>query len=521
MTGAEIVIRILENHGVTTVFGYPGGSVLALYEALRKSAITHVLAASEAGAAHAADGYARAGGGVGVCLSTSGPGATNLVTGIATAFMDSSPVVFITGNVSRAQIGTDSFQEIDITGITLPVTKYNVMVTDVRRLAEELRLAFRIAAEGRPGPVLVDIPRDIQEAAWEPAPEELLPEPPRPSLPDEAQLQRAAALIDRARHPLLLVGGGAKNAQMQALALMQKLRCPAVSTVMGIGVIPADTPGYLGTAGIHGTRQAASALKKSDLVIAAGTRFSDRIVRPGEDRLSVLHLEVDRSEVDKNVLAKDRVIGDAARSLEALCELVKEREGPALPPAVRRRPGNRAERGIALASEIYADAIVATDVGQHQVWTAQFWPFSAPCRFLTPGGLGTMGFGMGAAVGAALATGERVMLVTGDGSFLMDAPELATAARLSLPVTVLLLRNRTLGMVRQQQLGYAEGQVSATGLDGPADYTALARSLGAAAFRARGIVTLERALRTAHEIQGPAFIAYEIGTEETVREVRI
>ncbi len=521
LSGARIVVETLLLHGVRRVFGYPGGSVLPIYDALGECGeIEHLLTASEAGAAHAADGYTRSGG-VGVCISTSGPGATNLVTGIATAFMDSSPVVFITGNVPGGLIGTDSFQEIDITGITLPVTKYNVMVTDVRELERELRRAFYIARKGRPGPVLVDIPRDVQEACTEFRGG--APERPEPMQPDEARLEHAARLIDGAARPVILTGGGARGAQREVAALMDRLGCPAVSTVMGLGVVPSTHPGYAGMCGVHGTRAANRLLRTSDLVIAAGVRFSDRSVRPGEDRLRVLHIDTDRSEINKNVLSRYYVVGDAALTLGGLAERVTPREAgyTAARPAAGRK--GRPERAIALACEVLKDAVsaVVTDVGQHQVWTAQNWRFDRPGELVTPGGLGTMGFGMGAAIGTALATGGRVLLITGDGSFMMNCVELATAVRLGLPIAVLLMDNGTLGMVRQQQRALESGRVYATTLGGNVSYTALARAFGADAVSARSMKGLRRALERAAECAAPLLIDCRIGIDDSVREVRI
>lgn len=519
LSGAQIVVETLLAHGVNTVFGYPGGSVLALYDAIYDAGerLTHVLTASEMGAAHAADGYARASG-LGVCISTSGPGATNLVTGIATAYMDSSPVVFITGNVPRRLIGTDSFQEIDITGITLPITKYSVMVTDVRDLEKELRLAFRLAREGRPGPVLIDIPRDVQESLCEYTPS--APEQVSVPIPSAAQIEDAAKLINESKNPIILVGGGAKGAHREALRLIELLGCRSVSTVMGLGTVPASHESFLGIIGVHGSLAANRAVKKSDLVIAVGVRFSDRTARPGEDKLKILHIDADRSEINKNVLSRGYVVGDAAAVLAELCKRVAPRKTENQAVLHRPLPKNRPERAVRLLNDVFGDVTVVTDVGQHQVWTVQQWRFERPSALVTPGGLGTMGFGMGAAVGTALATRKRVVLITGDGSFLMDNPELTTAARLKLPITVVLMHNGSLGMVRQQQKG-GSGHISQTTLENVTDFAALARAYGAKAFRARGAVTLRRAAEYAAQADGPVFIDYIIGIDDTVREVKI
>jgi len=522
LRGAEIVIEVLRENGVELVFGYPGASVLSIYDALysekKSGGIFHILTSSESGAAHAADGYARASGKTGVCIATSGPGATNLVTGIASAFMDSSPVVFITGNVPTSQIGTDSFQEVDATGITLPVTKYNVMVKDISDLARELRLAFRLASSGRKGPVLVDIPRDILEGFGEYTPE--TPKETGLFAPPAELINRAADLINSSQTPVILAGGGTVDASVELLSFAEKLGTPIVTTVMGLGNFPASHPQFLGFAGVHGSLAANAALRTSDLVIAVGARFSDRVVRPASDPFRVLHIDIDRSEIDKNIKTELHISCDAAAALAAILPHISKRNA-----AIRAEKSQKSEpcggftpTSIFVAvDKFFGGTTVATDVGQHQIWALQNLKFERPRSLISSGGLGAMGFGLGAAIGASLATGGgRVLLVTGDGSFLMNSAELATVVRQRLPITVLLLKNGTLGLVRQQQKRYSE-----TSISGLPDFCTLAESYGVPAARAYDLTSLETALKTAHASNAPKFIECAIGKNMSVAETKI
>lgn len=506
MTGAQAIIEILREQGTATVFGYPGANVLEIYRALAASDIRHILTSCEAGAAHAADGFARVGGGVGVCIATSGPGATNLVTGIATAYMDSSPVVFITGNVPHAQVGTDSFQEVDITGITLPITKWNMLVRSPDELVESLRTAFRVAREGRPGPVLVDVPRDVANGLCDYSPKS--PETLRAKAPSTDDINAAAALIERSTRPVILAGGGAKGAARELEALRSRLDCPLVTTMMGIGASEQS----LGYVGQNGGAAANAALNAADLVIAVGARFSDRVARPFEDRLNLVHIDIDRAEIGKNVAAAASVEADAALALEALTPLVAPRRWSP-PTAVERgikTRGGVSPRSLAGVRRYFPDALVATDVGEHQIWATRFIEVSDPRGLLTPGGLGTMGFGLGAAIGGSLASGRRAVLVTGDGSFMMDLNELATAVRTGVDLTVLLMRNRALGMVHRK---LKRGERAVTELDTQPDFCRLARSFGAKAWLARNDGELERRIADASKIHGVKLIECRVGRD--------
>lgn len=506
MTGAQAAIEILREQRTAVVFGYPGANVLEIYRALAASDIRHILTSSEAGAAHAADGFSRAGGGVGVCIATSGPGATNLATGIATAYMDSTPVVFITGNVPRAQVGTDSFQEVDITGITLPITKWNMLVRTPDELVDSLRTAFRIAREGRPGPVLVDIPRDVALGVCEYSPKP--PEVLCPKAPSDSDMSSAASLIERSQRPIILAGGGAKTAPRELESFRARLDCPLVTTMMGIGA----SPHSLGFVGQNGHAAANAALDAADLVIAVGARFSDRVARPFEDRLNLVHIDVDRAEIGKNVAAAASVEADASLALKALTPLVTPK--PWSPPTAAEKRiaarGGVSPRSLSTVRRYFPDALVATDVGEHQIWATRFIGVDDPRGLLTPGGLGTMGFGLGAAVGGCVATGRRAVLVTGDGSFMMNLNELATAVREGVDLTVLLMRNRALGMVHRK---LRRGERAVTELKSQPDFLRLARSFGAKAWLARSDSELERRLETASKTSGVKLIECRVGRD--------
>ncbi len=465
-TGAQIVLETLIEQGVTDVFGYPGGQVLSIYDAFYeyRDRIRHVLAAHEQGAAHAADGYARATGKVGVVIATSGPGATNLVTGIATAMLDSVPLVAITGNVPLEQIGRDAFQEVDITGITLHITKHNYFVNDVTRLADVIREAFRIARSGRPGPVLIDIPKDVQVAACE-FENRPVAEPFRHQQAPQAAVDEAVELLQKCERPYVYVGGGVITAGLTDLVLeaAERLDAPIGCTLMGLSAVDTDHPRYLGMQGMHGHYASSLALDEADLVLAVGVRFSDRAT--GDKArfargAAIVQLDTDFAEIGKNVPAHVGVIGDMRGALERILKRLPRRERPEwaariaalrreeaahlpAPDAQRLRPRDVME----IINRVKDDGtIVATDVGQHQMWAAQYCAFHRPRRFISSGGLGTMGFGLGAAIGAQVGSLERVVLITGDGSFGMNLNELATAVSCRAPVAIVLMNNGVLGM---------------------------------------------------------------------------
>ena len=469
LTGADILIRTLIEQGCDTVFGYPGGQILNVYDSLYKyqNEIRHMLTAHEQGAAHAADGYARATGKVGVVMSTSGPGATNLVTGIATAYLDSIPLVAICGNVPTTQIGTDSFQEIDITGVTLPITKHNYFVGSVENLADTIREAFALAQSGRPGPVLIDVPKDVQTAVCD-------YEPQAPVQPEErhaakdVRIKEAAALINASKRPFIYFGGGliTSEAQEEMLALAEKIDAPIGCSLMGLSGIPTDHPRFLGMQGMHGHYASSMAMHDADLIISLGVRFNDRVTGNREKfakLAQIIHIDVDGSELSKTVNSACGLRGDVKLTLQKLIPLVNAEQKPDWEKAVKAlketendyldiRPGLTPRNAImTLNKHLGENTAVATDVGQHQMWAAQNVNFKKPRRFISSGGLGTMGFGLGAAIGAAVGTGERSVLVTGDGSFGMCLNELTTAVTYNVPVVILLMNNGVLGMVRQWQ----------------------------------------------------------------------
>ncbi len=534
ISGAQIIVECLKEQGVDTVFGYPGGTILPLYDALRDAPVRHILTAHEQGAAHAADGYARASGRVGVCIATSGPGATNLVTGLAAAFMDSVPVVAITGQVPTALIGRDAFQEVDITGITMPVTKHNFLVKDPAKLAETIRYAFRIAASGRPGPVLVDVPRDVQtaEVLFEPA-----AEPARvPFGMAGAAMERiesAAAAIDRAERPVIIVGGGAIAAETGAevVLLAEKIASPVVSTLMGLGAVPASHPLFLGLTGMHGHKPANNAIHDADLIVAVGSRFSDRVTG---DRAkyaagkTVIHIDVDPAEIDKNVAARIGLTGDLKTILGFLSARINGGERPAWRKIIaawqaETRPEPAGERLTApgLFAEIAAqtagaDCIFATDVGQHQMWAAQNLKIETPRTWLTSGGLGAMGYGLPAAVGAQFAApGKRVIHIAGDGGFRMTGAELATVAAHRLPIISIIVDNSGLGMIRQLQHAFFAKRYTACQV--PAvDFTLFAAAFGISAARADTLAAFATAFAAALHEPGPRVIVAAIAPEDLV-----
>ena len=551
LNGAAILIECLIEQGVGTVFGFPGGAVLPIYDELykRQDRIHHVLTAHEQHAGHAADGYARASGKTGVCIATSGPGATNLVTPIATAYMDSTPIVFITGNVPQSLMGTDSFQEADISGMTMPVTKHNYLVTRVDKLAEIIREAFYIAASGRPGPVLIDIPKDVQiaETEYEPASgAQLIPKlsmkHPTAQLRPEGEalerykvkaaprLEQAAKLIAEAQKPLIYCGGGVilSGAESELLAFADRVDAPVVSTLMGLGAVPADNPRMLGMLGMHGTHAANIAMQRCDLLIAVGVRFSDRALGNAATfaaQAKVLHIDIDRAEINKNVSTTLHITGDARVVLDLLLPRVEQKDNTQWMQQARSMMEEylsdelfEPRKILRQMAEIAPEITVATDVGQHQMWTAQHFPFLHPRQLITSGGLGTMGFGLGAAMGAAASDpqGKPVALITGDGSFRMNLTELSTIGYYNIPVIVVIFNNGTLGMVRQWQTLFFGHRYSQTTLDRGPDFMKLAEAYGLSGTRVDTVEAFAAAFKTAVEKREPCIIECMLDIDEMV-----
>ena len=535
LTGSDIIVRTLIEQGVDVVFGYPGGQVIHIYDSLYKyqDELKHVLTAHEQGASHAADGYARATGKVGVCIATSGPGATNLVTGIATAYLDSVPVVAITGNVPNTVIGTDGFQEIDITGITLPITKHNYFVGAIEDLADTIREAFQLAMSGRPGPVLVDVPKDVQTALYD-------YEPHAPVLPEEkyaakdVRIQQAAETINEAKKPFIYFGGGliSSAAQEELMALADKIDAPMGCSMMGISGVPTDHPRFLGMQGMHGHYACSTAMHHADLIIALGARFNDRVTGNRSKfakNARIVHIDIDGAELSKTVNANHGLRGDMKLTLQKLLPLVNASEKPEWQAHInelraKEASGQDNREGMTpvnilnkLNAYLGPNTPVATDVGQHQCWAAQYVKFRNTRRFITSGGLGTMGFGMGAAMGAQMGTGERAVLVTGDGSFGMNLNEMATAVANKIPLVILLMNNGVLGMVRQWQTLFFDKHYSNTNLDArQTDFVKLAEAFGAKASRALTLEELDAALEKAFACDGPYLIDCAVGKNEFV-----
>ena len=532
LKGAEIVIETLIEQNIKTIFGYPGGTVIDIYDQLYKKSdrITHVLTAHEQGAAHAADGYARATGDIGVVLATSGPGATNLVTGIATAYLDSVPLLAITGNVANNMIGRDCFQEIDISGVTLPITKHNFIVHDVNELADTIREAIRIAKSGRPGPVLVDIPKDIQQAMCEfayKAPVEKAPLKPA----DDRLVQEAAALIAESNRPYIYFGGGAVRAGAGALIseLADKIDAVIGCSMMGLSELPTQLDRFLSMQGMHGHYASSKAMAKADLIIGVGVRFSDRATGDTEKfskGARKIHIDIDDAEIGKNVKVNLGVSCDISDFLRKLIDAVDYKRNPNWMTKIDKLREQENEREIpdllpklaikAISEAVDDDTEIVTDVGQHQMWTAQYYDFKKKRTWISSGGLGTMGFGMGAAIGASFGSGKRSVLITGDGSFGMDMTELATAITYNVPLTIVVVDNGVLGMVRQMQNLFYDKVYSNTTLDRKTDFVKLAEAFGCKGFRATDEEEFKDAFTKAYNEKGPAVIDLIIDKDELV-----
>ena len=535
LTGAEIVIQCLREQGVDTVFGYPGGAILNIYDALYKhqDEITHILTSHEQGAAHAADGYARSTGKVGVCLATSGPGATNLVTGIATAYMDSVPVIAITCNVGTKLLGKDSFQEIDIAGVTMPITKYNFIVKDVNRLAQVMRRAFTIAQTGRPGPVLIDITKDVTEAQCEyefQAPAQI---PRQTDTITEEDMDRAAEMIRNSRKPFIFVGGGAvtAGASEELKAFAHKIQAPVADSLMGKGAFDGKDELYTGMVGMHGTKTSNFGITECDLLIVVGARFSDRVTGNASKfakNAKILQIDVDRAEINKNIRVTASIVGDAKvilRKLNARLDPVNHDEWIAHIERMKDMYPLRYDKRLLTGPYIIQtidemtpeDAIIVTEVGQHQMWAAQYYNFRSPRTLLTSGGLGTMGFGLGASIGAKIANPDRVVVnIAGDGCFRMNMNEIATAARNRVHIIEVIINNHVLGMVRQWQTLFYGKRYSQTILNDNVDYVKLSEAMGATAYRVNQKEEFAQIFKKAMEAEGPVVIDCQIGCDEKV-----
>ncbi|MGO5159208.1 biosynthetic-type acetolactate synthase large subunit [Bilifractor sp. LCP19S3_H10] len=533
LNGSQIVIECLKEQGVDTVFGYPGGAILNIYDELYKHPeIHHILTSHEQGASHAADGYARATGRVGVCMATSGPGATNLVTGIATAYMDSVPIVAITANVGTSYLGKDSFQEVDITGITTPITKYSSIVKDVTRLADTIRRAFAIAKSGRPGPVLVDIPKDITAAVCDFERKE--PENPEPDRNvNQKDLARAVEMINASKRPYLFVGGGAaiSGAQKEVIELAHRIQAPVCDTLMGKGTFPGTDDQYMGMLGMHGTKGANLLTSECDLLIVLGARFSDRDVgspKTFAKQAKILQIDVDPAEVNKNVVVDASVSGDMKTVLDELLPEIREKSNPQWTEEMHRKqklvndyvPEDRLTAQFVIR-KIYeitkGQAIICTDVGQHQMWAAQYYKYTEPRTLITSGGLGTMGYGLGAAIGAKCGRPDKTVInIAGDGCFRMNMNEIATAARSGIPVIEVVINNHVLGMVRQWQNLFYGQRYSNTILDDKVDFVKVAEALGAEGVRITKAEEFAPALEKAIADQKPVVLDCVIDPDDKV-----
>ncbi len=536
LTGSEIVIECLKEQGVDTVFGYPGGAILNIYDELyrHQEEITHILTSHEQGAAHAADGYARATGKVGVCMATSGPGATNLVTGIATAYMDSVPMVAITCNVGTALLGKDSFQEIDIAGVAMPITKYSFLVKDVSDLADTLRRAFRIAQTGRPGPVLVDIAKNAtaDQAEYQ----RQVPEAIERSQEqiDDAVIEEVARLLRKAKKPMIFVGGGAvlSGASEELMDFAEKVDAPVCDTLMGKGAFPGNHSRYVGMLGMHGTKTSNLSVAECDMLVVIGARFSDRVVTGKPDLFAknavIIHIDVDEAEINKNVLVDYHIIGDVKCVLKRFLGKMEQMYHKEWMDKVMARkdalPMTYDESGLTgpyimetLERVTGGDAVVCTEVGQHQMWAAQYFHYQKPRTLITSGGLGTMGYGLGASLGAKMGQPEKTVVnIAGDGCFRMNMNELATASRHDIPIIEMVFNNHVLGMVRQWQTLFYGKRYSHTVLNDQVDYVKLAEAMGVKAYRVTKKEEVEQVLKEAIDSGKPALIEFLIESDDKV-----
>lgn len=537
LTGAEILVKSLLDEGVDTIFGYPGGSVLNIYDYLYKykDKIKHYLSCHEQSAAHAADGYARSTGRVGVCIATSGPGATNLVTGIATAYMDSVPLVAITGNVPKDLLGKDSFQEVDITGITMPITKHNFIVKDINNLQETIRKAFFIAREGRPGPVLIDIPKDITVDKTEYKDLKPLEVKPKTKHITESALNEVAKYINESSKPLIYAGGGVINSDSteELINFAEKLNAPVATTLMCRGAIPSEHRLNTGMIGMHGSNASNILATKCDLIIALGARFSDRVISDREfiNNAKVIQIDVDPAEVNKNVKVDSFIIGDIKIALQKLIPLLNEKKNKEWLNTVEELKllsvtKNNSDDGEELTPRFLfeklsdmdkGDFIITTEVGQHQMWTAQYFNFKTPRTLISSGGLGTMGFGLGASIGVKVANPDKTVFnIAGDGSFGMNCNEFATAVKYNIPIKVIVMNNNALGMVRQWQSLFYEARYSQTTLDRATDFVKLAEAFGGVGFRVEKREELDSVLKEALAVNKPVIIDYRIDSDKKV-----
>lgn len=535
LNGSEIIIECLKEQGVDTVFGYPGGAILNLYDALYKHSdeITHILASHEQGASHAADGYARSTGKVGVCFATSGPGATNLVTGIATASMDSVPIVAITCNVATNLLGKDSFQEVDICGITMPITKHNFIVKDVNVLADVVRKAFKIAKSGRPGPVLIDVTKDVTAAMAEYTPK--VPEPVERKVNTirEKDIATALDMIENAKKPYIFVGGGAviSDASAELEKFVRLVDAPVTDSLMGKGAFNGEDPAYTGMLGMHGTKTSNLGVTECDLLIVVGARFSDRVIGNASkfaNNARILQIDVDPAEINKNILTHASIIGDIRCVLEILNNRLKKQSHPEWMQHIQQMKeqypliyNKDALTGPYVVEKIYeitgGDAIIATEVGQHQMWAAQFFKYKKPRTLLTSGGLGTMGYGLGASIGAKMGNRDKLVFnIAGDGCFRMNMNEIATATRHNIPIIEVVINNHVLGMVRQWQNLFYGQRYSATTLNDGVDFVKLAEAMGAKAYRVAKKEELEPVLREAIALNVPVLIDCQVDCDDKV-----
>lgn len=525
LTGAEIIIECLKEQGVDTVFGYPGGAILNVYDALYKyrDEIHHVLTSHEQGAAHAADGYARATGKVGVCMATSGPGATNLVTGIATAYMDSVPVVAITANVGKPLLGKDSFQEVDIAGIVMPITKHSYIVKDITKLADTIRKAFYIAKSGRPGPVLVDVTKDVTGALYDYSPRRPATVNRETSEIHRENVEQAVNMICKAQKPFIFVGGGSviSGASEEIAELSHRIQAPVCDSLMGKGGFSGEDPYYTGMLGMHGTKTSNLGVSQCDLLIVLGARFSDRVTGNAKtfaNKAKILQIDIDAAEINKNVLVDAYIEGDIKEVLRRLLEEIPEKKHPQWMEHIQemkaKYPLNYDHTqltGPYIIEKLYeltdGDAIISTDVGQHQMWAAQYYKYKEPRTFLSSGGLGTMGFGLGAAIGAKMGRPEKTVVnIAGDGCFRMNMNEIATAVRCGKPLVQIVLNNHVLGMVRQWQTLFYDHRYSHTVLNDAVDFVKISEGMGAKAIRVTKMEEVEPALKEALSSDGPVVL---------------